>query len=116
MALGACCKHKVQTMKKFKMKPKVLLAIAVLLLSPITMNAQDNENRYGLQPWFGTSLLGRESGNVDGGDLNGQNFGETNGDITGQTFGVPLGSGLFVMLAAGIGYATIKTRKKQNRK
>ena len=51
-----------------------------------------------------------------GGALTGQGFGGTNGDITGQTFGddAPLGSGLFVLLAAGAGYATMKSRKKQN--
>ena len=50
-------------------------------------------------------------------DLTGQGFGATNGDITGQTFGenTPLGSGLFVLLAAGAGYASMKSRKKQNK-
>ena len=101
--------------KKRKKKPLMLsVAMAALMLSPLTMNAQYRENKYGIQPWFGTSLMGRERGSM-GVDLNGQGFGETNGDITGQTFGAPLGSGLFVMLVASAGYASIKSRKKQNK-
>ncbi len=101
--------------KKRKKKTFVLLAtIASMLLPPLTMNAQYDEHKYGLQPWFKSSLMRREGSTV-GGDINAQGFGETNGDITGQTFGAPLGSGLFVMLAAGAGYATMKSKKKQNR-
>ena len=61
-------------------------------------------------------VMGRGTGTV-GVDLTGQGFGATNGDITGQTFGenTPLGSGLFVLLAAGAGYASMKSRKKQNK-
>ena len=101
--------------KKRKKKTLVLsAAIASMLLPPLTMNAQYDEHRYGLQPWFKSSLMRREGSTV-GGDINAQGFGETNGEITGQTFGVPLGSGLFVMLAAGAGYATMKSKKKQNK-
>ena len=101
--------------KKRKKKTLVLsAAIASMLLPPLTMNAQYDEHRYGLQPWFKSSLMRREGSTV-GGDINAQGFGETSGEITGQTFGAPLGSGLFVMLAAGAGYATMKSKKKQNK-
>ena len=101
--------------KKRKKKTLVLsAAIASMLLPPLTMNAQYDEHKYGLQPWFKSSLMRREGSTV-GGDINAQGFGETSGEITGQTFGAPLGSGLFVMLAAGAGYATMKSKKKQNK-
>ena len=68
---------------------------------------------------IGGSLMGQGFGATNG-NLTGQGFGVTNGNITGQTFGTPLGGGLFVLLAAGAGYATLKSkqsqRKNQNRK
>ena len=60
------------------------------------------------------SLFGKEGGLYDG--LNLQNFGNEVDDITLQNFGqqvVPLGSGLFFLLASGAGYAALKSRKKQ---
>ena len=102
-----------KTKKKRKKTFVLSAAIASMLLPPLTMNAQYDEHKYGLQPWFKSSLMRREGSTV-GGDINAQGFGEINGEITGQTFGAPLGSGLFVMLAAGAGYATMKSRKKQN--
>ena len=62
----------------------------------------------------GVELTGQGFGATNG-NLTGQGFGATDGNITGQTFGTPLGSGLFVMFAAGAGYAIIKSRKKQNK-
>jgi hypothetical protein len=61
-------------------------------------------------------VMGRGTVTV-GVDRTGQGSGATYGDITGQTFGenTPLGSGLFVLLAAGAGYASMKSRKKQNK-
>jgi len=35
-------------------------------------------------------------------------------DVTNQTFGVPLGNGLFTLLLASVGYATINKSKKEN--
>ena len=97
-----------------------LLVAAGMLLST-NLSAQEQDRPGGLfgepsvTPFNG--MMGRGSGSA-GGDLTSQGFGSTNGDITGQTFGdgVPLGSGLFVLLAAGAGYATMKSRRKQNRK
>lgn len=103
-----------KTKKKRKKTFVLSAAIASMLLPPLTMNAQYDEHKYGLQPWFKSSLMRREGSTV-GGDINAQGFGETNGEITGQTFGAPLGSGLFVMLAVGAGYATMKSKKKQNK-
>ena len=120
-ALGACRKHKGHTMKKIKMKPKVLLAMAVLSLLPVGMSAQDGLFRRGVadEANYGNGstngMMGRSEGAV-GGYFTGQGFGATNGNITGQTFGAPLGSGLFFLLTAGIGYSALKSKKNQNRK
>ena len=107
-------------MKKFKMKPKVLLAMAVLSLLPVGMSAQEGMFRRGVADEANSGngningLMGRSEGAV-GGYFTGQGFGATNGNITGQTFGAPLGSGLFFLLTAGIGYSALKSKKtKQN--
>lgn len=103
-----------------------LLVAAGMLLST-NLSAQEQGRPGGL---FGKSstpsygMMGRGSGSAEGnltgqgfgatnGNLTGQGFGATDGNITGQTFGTPLGSGLFIMFAAGVGYATLKTKKKQ---
>lgn len=118
VALGACCKHKGKNMKKFKMKPKLLMvALTVTALLPIGGFAQEGLFQHGVGDGNGSpnSLMNKSESTV-GGNLIGQSFGSTGAEITGQTFGTPLGSGLFVMLAAGAGYVTIKSRKKQNGK
>ena len=117
-------------MKKFKMKPKLLLLAAIVLLFPIVITAQNgmfqrgvsDETNYRngsinglmnrIESTVGGCFTGQGFGATDG-NLTGQGFGVTNGNISGQTFGTPLSSGLFVMLAAGAGYATFKSRKKQ---
>ena len=48
--------------------------------------------------------------------LDNQGFGSTQGGITNQTFEeeTPLGSGFFILLASGAGYATLKTKKRKS--
>ncbi len=99
------------------------LLIAAGMLLPMNLSAQEHNGRPGglfgvAVPTESNGLMGR-SESTAGGHFTGQGFGATNGNITGQTFGdnAPLGSGLFVLLVAGAGYATIKSREKhQNRK
>ena len=101
----------------------LMVAMATGLLWSPALSAQEQNGRPG--GLFGENnakaskgLMGR-SGGTAGGYFTGQGFGATGAELTGQTFGenAPLGSGLFVMLAAGAGYATLKSRKKQqNRK
>jgi hypothetical protein len=97
-----------------------LMAMCVLL--PVNMSAQSQERSGGLFGYMSntstTSGMMNRGHDVVGSNLNGQGFGATEGNITGQTFGAPLGSGLFVLLVAGAGYATLKAKKKQqqNRK
>lgn len=94
-------------MKKTNLKASVLsLAMAALMLLPLTTNAQYNENKYGLQEWGQTSLMGRqEGGNRSGGTSSGEisNYG------IGQS--VPLGSGLVILLGAGLGYVALKKKE-----
>lgn len=90
--------------------------VAMCVLLSVNVSAQSEERPGGL---FGsmsnTSSNGmmNRSNDVVGSNLNGQGFGATEGNITGQTFGAPLGSGLFILLVAGAGYATLKAKKKQ---
>lgn len=91
-----------------------------MLLFSTNVAAQEQNGRAGglfggSAPTTSNSLMDRSSGTV-GGNFTGQGFGATNGNITGQTFGTPLGGGLFVLLAAGASYATLKSKKKQNGK
>ena len=93
---------------------------AGLLWSPALSAQEQNGRPRGL---FGENNASTSNGLMDkssgtaGGNFTGQGFGATGAELTGQTFGAPLGSGLFVMLAAGAGYATLKSKKKQqNRK
>ena len=96
----------------------LLTAMAAMLLLPQTSTAQYDETRYGLQPWFSTSLMGRECGR--GGDgsynLHNQQFSDDEGgfNLYNQFFEVPLGSGLLILTAAGAGYA-LKKRKSNNK-
>ena len=107
--------------------------MAVLSLSPVDMSAQEGMFRRGVADEANSGngntngLMGRSEGAVGGyftgqgfgatnGNLTGQGFGVTNGNITGQTFGAPLGSGVFLLLTAGIGYSALKSKKNQNRK
>lgn len=83
------------------------LGLAALMLTPLKMNAQYDEEKYGLQPWFGTSLMGKEnSSNRDG---------ESTGDISNWGIGetVPLGSGIVILLGAGLGYMALKKKEDE---
>ena len=108
-------------MKKYRLKAKVLVwAMVALLLSSFHLSAQVQNDRPG--GLFGDPVPSTSNGLMNRGrtlfegNINGQGFGATGADITGQTFGTPLNGGLFVLLLAGVGYGTSKTRKKQNRK
>ena len=95
------------------MKTVTLATVLMLLLSlPFVGFAQYDDNR---------GLFGRgpSSGNVDYGTRDGliginDNTGGASGGITNDSFGAPLGSGLAILLAAGVGYAVV--RRKRTRK
>lgn len=115
-------------MKTNKMNLKtiaLLMAMAVMLL-PLTANAQHDENQFGLREWgtinaqydgnkFGlqewgqTSLLGREGG---GNRINGM---EMDLNVGFQTFQdpAPLGSGIVILIGAGLGYVALKKKEDE---
>lgn len=129
---------KKQTKKRKKSSLLVLpLLLAAGLLLPIGAFAQDGLFDRGLSDeayyGFGGSGLLRDNGLAY--SLSNQSFGSLLGGenvtnqgfgglyvrpgITNQSFNTPLGSGMFVLLAASAGYATVKSRKrnkKQNKK
>lgn len=118
-----------KTRAKLKRKDRWLL-LAMLLALFLPMSAQPNEP----QGLFGRGG-NRDSGSVSNqglgiiqgglmnqgfgatdGNVTNQGFGATHGGITNQTFDTPLGSGLFVLLVASVGYAKLKIKKsKSNR-
>jgi len=60
-------------------------------------------------------LMNKGAASVNG-NLSNQGFGANESGITNQTFESPIGSGLFVLLAAGAGYAALKRKKDNNPK
>ena len=74
-----------------------------------TINAQYDENKFGLQEWGQTSLLGREEG---GNRINGM---EMDFNVGFQTFQdpAPLGSGIVILIGAGLGYVALKKKEDE---
>ena len=108
-------------MKRTKSLKTVAFTLGLAaMLAPLTMNAQYREDQFGLQEWGQTSLLGREASSSSGGyNISVEQFGGENGggqggfNIGTEQFGTPLGSGLFIMAAAGAAYTFSRKRKKQ---
>ena len=78
--------------------------MVTLMLLPQTVTAQYSENKFGQQPWFGSSLFGRENSNG--------NLYESIGlGGTTQENPTPMGSGIAVLLVAGAGYTLLKRKE-----
>ena len=104
------------------------MAMGGVILLPLTTVAQYREDRFGLQEWYQTSLLGKQGGGnrrilldptCGGYNLYNQQFGaETYGgyELYNQTFGqyVPLGNGWLILASAGVGYALRKRKNNKN--
>lgn len=98
----------------------ILVMTACSLSIPLKSQEQNRRNggllgTEGHTESFG--LLGRGGNSLyDGFSL--QNFGDDGNNLTLQTFGeeVPIGSGMFLLIVAGIGYAKRKTSIKTNDK
>ena len=104
---------KTQFLKAFALS----LATAFVMLLPTSMNAQksdsfflNNEDIYESRISSGFNIFVGQLGG-DGGQAGG-NYGISIGTF-GQDPPAPLGSGLFIMAAAGAAYAFSKKRKKQ---
>lgn len=111
-------------MKNNKRKLKAIglsFVLAAGMLLPMNIFAQDDSpggllNYNGASENQDLSLFGRGNGLFEGLSL--QDFGENEDDLTLQNFGeaeTPLGGGWLIMIASGIGYATMKSRKKQTK-
>ena len=122
-----------KTRAKLKRKDRwLLLVLLLMLLLPLNIAAQQdgshglfgrggNRDDTGISGGVMNQGFGANSSNFTNqsfgftqGDLTNQGFGGTDGGITNQTFGTPLGSGLFILLVAGAGYATLKTKKRKS--
>lgn len=99
-------------MKNRKLKVLLLLQMmAIGLMLPSTGHAQSDQ-------FFknGEDLYNNRA--EAGGNITNQTFGQdpatgVTGGITNQQFGAPLGSGLLIMMMAGMGYAVAKNKRKE---
>ena len=107
-----------KTKKKLKM-----MAMVMALSIPMAATAQGGLFQRGDEPAGprnsgAAALTNQGFGNpLDGSIVTNQTFGNpTDGvNVTNQTFGAPLGSGLFTLLLASVGYAAINKQKKQQK-
>lgn len=105
-------------MNKTRKKTIVLsILVAVGMLLSANLSAQEQNGRQGgLLGYEGTaenhSFFGR-GGSLFSWVIDEEDFGANEGEINVEDFGTPLGSGILVLLTAGAGYATLKS-KKQN--
>ena len=91
---------------------KLVLTLAIVLTMGLGAYAQYDEDKFGIQPWFGSSLLGRdgETGTREGeGSL--LNLPSAHG-LNGDT-GAPVGSGLVVLAGLGAAYLIGKKRREE---
>lgn len=105
----------IKTRKRKKTAKWALLMAAAMAL-PAGAAAQGGLLQRGVSDeeyYGGQGMVQNRSGSATGLFTN-QHFGNhvQGDDITNQTFGTPVGSGLFIMLAAGAGYAALKNKKR----
>ena len=100
-------KTKLMTNKKTMKTIVFSLVLAAMTLTATSLNAQ-NRNGGGL---FG---MGETPDNVDNGTRGAFNVsGNVEGDITNDGFGnnAPLGSGIAILIGAGLGYVALKKKE-----
>ena len=92
-----------------KLKAIVLSLGLAAMMTPATMNAQINrgllENPYKDNSGKNHGMMNPQ-GNRDGQNIEVKDF-------TTETFGAPLGSGLFILISASLGYATLKKKEDE---
>ena len=101
------------------------LGLAALMFQAVTVDAQVINRGLLQNPYKeqgkqnGALMRGSGTGTGTGFKISTEQFGGENGggqggfNIGTEEFGAPLGSGLFIMAAAGAAYAFSKKRKKQ---
>ena len=113
----------MKTTKKLK-TITLSLGLAALMFQAVTVDAQVInrgllQNPYKEEGKQNGALMRRGSGTGTGFKVSTEQFGGENGggqggfNIGTEEFGAPLGSGLFIMAAAGAAYAFSKKRKNQ---
>jgi len=95
-------------------KKRKIWAMMVAMSIPIAVSAQGGLFQRGEASNQTTGLIRNGGESIA---ITNQTFGNpTDGvNVTNQTFGAPLGSGLFTLLLAGAGYATLKSNKRNNK-
>lgn len=103
-------------MKNLKnMKTVVLMMTMDLVMIVGNLNAQYEEDKYGIQPWFGSSsLLNKEGENMRTGEESaGLSLPLLHGSDADSPANTPLGSGIAVLVGFGAAYLMGKKRKKE---
>lgn len=95
-------------MKNYKKSLKTLvfsLGLAVMTLAANNLNAQ-NRGLFGMGETADNSANSGSRGMMDIND-------NTSGGMTNQTFETPLGGGIAILLAAGLGYVALKKKEDE---
>ncbi len=105
-------------------KSQTLKALALslglaALMAPATLDAQINhgllQNPYKDESSKKHGMLNSQGNRGEGSILGNEAFGAAGSQIDNEPFGAPLGGGIGILLAAGMGYAFIQSKKnKQN--
>lgn len=97
-----------------RMKTTVfMMVMAAMMMLPVETKAQYRDDQYGIQPWFGTSMMGRKGSN--GYDIRGEyedNIALPEYHGLTSDYGAPLGSGIAVLMGLGAAYLVAKKRKE----
>ena len=108
-------------MKKQNLKALVLsLGLGTAMLCAPSVQAQGVfgdllDNYYDEQEASRGGLLSGGNRGGEGSTLGNESFGAVGSDIGNEPFGLPIGSGIGILLAAGMAYAFIQSKKnKQN--
>ena len=91
---------------------KLALTLAIVLTMGLNAVAQYDEDKFGIQPWFGSSLLGRDGSQADP-TRDGAPLILPNVPGSVNDFADPLGSGIAVLVGLGAAYLAAKKRKEE---
>lgn len=99
-------------MKNDKTKKAFVLSITMALAMVAgDLCAQYRDNQYGLQPWFGTGMMGRQ-GSRDGSSINAEDFYLPGQHGLTSDQASPIGSGTLLLLGLGAAYLVAKKSKE----
>ena len=102
-------------MKKVK-TTMFMTVMAALMLLPMGAKAQYREDQFGIQPWFGSSLMGRDNSDngysKTGGEEDFLYLPSLHGSYDDFNSTSPMGSGIAVLMGLGAAYLVAKRRKE----